>query len=481
MRDLSQLQILSPPSELECVNHVASTDSGYARSLSGEELANQLIRWLKLLPVGSFLADCTPNEREELTKASTYVNFRLTAQQALLCVNDDSEISIVSSIIGCVRSLAGPGFDESLSSIFQNFKILQRINNYDLQEALHTLVSRIQRRVETKSLKAVRKQDPARVSEPTINKSSADGLVDSVKDLTLKKLSQVPIHRLERCLRVVLGAKLDHDWRFKEEIVREVSEGESSEHKNGVLILEMLELLNLWRLDHGNVQRTLSLNERVGWTGRCALICEHLMFIDPEFLSTPHFASLFEDKISCNDRFVSFMPRLALDFIIHNSSWQSISRILKVILGVFIQQDGNIRKGEKPDTSESSLVYCVHEEVGIVDMYLKKLQRTKVLDEASSVLEFILLCVQHPRTILACRLNEDLGSSVSIYSQTPLCKSCVAHGHVNRSFREDVNSGWESNVLSTFTNLIISICLVQCRKAARHFFPSLILDLQKLW
>jgi hypothetical protein len=427
--DILQPQILFPLSRLECVNDLTSTDSGCARTLSGEELASQLIQWLKLLPVGVFLAECTLNK--ELTDASTYVDFRLTAQQALLCVNDYNESSIVSSVISCVHSLANPGFDEPLSSIFPNLKILQRMNNHDLQDALHTLVSRVHRGVQAKSLKALRNQDPPRMSEPTFGESSADQLADSVKDLTLKKPSQVPLHRLERWLRLVLSAKLNDDWRFKEDTGREVSESGSSEHKSGMLILEMLDLLNIWRLDHGNLQQTSSVHERVRWTGRCALICEHLMFIDPEFLYTAHFISLFEDKILCNDRAVFSIPKLALNFITQSCSWPSTSRILKVILGVFTKQEGNIRKGEKPDMSESTLINCVHEEVGIVDTYLEKVQRTKVLDDASSVFEFILLCMRHPRTTLACRLNEELNPFVSIYSQPPLCKSCVVYGHVS--------------------------------------------------
>jgi hypothetical protein len=427
--DILQPQILFPLSRLECVNDLTSTDTGCARTLSGEELASQLIQWLKLLPVGVFLAECTLNK--ELTDASTYVDFRLTAQQALLCVNDYNESSIVSSVISCVHSLANSGFDEPLSSISPNLKILQRMNNHDLQDALHTLVSRVHRGVQAKSLKALRNQDPPRMSEPTFGESSADQLADSVKDLTLKKPSQVPLHRLERWLRLVLSAKLNDDWRFKEDTDREVSESGSSEHKSGMLILEMLDFLNIWRLDHGNLQQTSSVNERVRWTGRCALICEHLMFIDPEFLYTAHFISLFEDKILCNDRAVFSIPKLALNFITQSCSWPSTSRILKVILGVFTKQEGNIRKGEKPDMSESTLINCVHEEVGIVDTYLEKVQRTKVLDEASSVLEFILLCMRHPRTILACRLNEELNPFVSIYSQPPLCKSCVVYGHVS--------------------------------------------------
>lgn len=420
MRGISQPQIIFPPSILERVNDVASTDSGSARTLSGEELAIQLIQWLKFLPVGTFLSDCTPNEHQDLTKASTYVDFRLTAQQALLCVNDDNESSIVSSAIVCVRSLAGPGFDESLSSIFPNLQILQRIGNHDLQEALRGLVSRLQRVVEAQSLKEVKYQDPPRLSEPIFNASSTHQLVDSVKDFTLKRLGQVPLHRLERWLRLALRAKLNHGWSFKEDTDREVSENGSSKHKNGMLVLEMLDLLYIWGRDYGNIQQTSSLNERIGWTGRCALICEHLMFMDPDFLSTAHLASLFEDKILCNDRTVFSITKLALDFIIQSSSWQCISRILKVILGVFKKQDGNICQGETPDTSESMPILHVHEEVGVVDMYLAKVQRTKVLDEASSVLEFILLCMRHPRTILACRLNEELDLFVSIYPQPPM-------------------------------------------------------------
>ncbi|KAG0612970.1 hypothetical protein M758_6G066600 [Ceratodon purpureus] len=406
-QDVSQPQIIIPLSKLECVKDVACSDSGCGRTLSGEELANQLILWLKLLPIGTILADCAPNEHQEFSKASAYVYFRRTTQQALLCFNDDSESNIVSSVISCVRSLAGPGFDESLSSILPNLRVLQRIDNHDLQDALHILISQIQRGVEAKSLKSVKIQDPSRMSEPKFTESSADQIVDGVKDLTLKKLSEIPLHRLERSLRLVLSAKLNHDWRFKEYTDREVSEDRSSEHRNGMLVLEMLDLLHIWLHDHGNVQQIPSLNERVRWTGRCALICEYLMFIDPEFLSTAHLASLFEDRISCSDRTGFFIPKLALDFVIQNSSWQSISRILKVILGVFMKQDGNIRDEEKPVTSESTLVCCGHE-VGSVDMYLEKVQRTKVLDEASSVLEFILLCMRHPRTILACRLNEEL-------------------------------------------------------------------------
>lgn len=402
MRDVSQLPMIFPPSELKRANDVARTDSGYARTFSGEELAIQLIRWLKVLPVGAFLADCAPNERQDLTKASPYVDFRLTAQKALLFDDDDSEGSIVSSAYNCVRLLAGPGFDKCLSSILPNLKIFQRINNRDLQVTLLTLVSQIEGGVEGNELsfmsltaKALAKKENApRMSDPTSIESSTNQLVDSVKDLTLKKLSQVPLHRLERSFRLVLNAKRNHVSWFKEDIDREVPKEGGSEHENGMLILEMLDLLNVWRRDHGNLQQSSSLKERVEWTGRCALIHEYLMFIDPEFSSTAYLASLFEDKLSCNERPVFSIPKLALDFMIQNSSWQNISRILKVILGVFMKQNGDISER---------------------DMYLEKLQRTKVLDEASSVLEFILLCIRHPRTILACRLNEELDPFVSIY------------------------------------------------------------------
>ena len=182
------------------------------------------------------------NERHELAKASTYVNFRLTTQEALLCFNDENESSIVLSVIRCVRSLSGPSFEESLSSILPNLIILRRIYNNDLQDALQTLISRVQRGVKAESLKPVKIQYPPRTIEPDLLSGNTNQLVDSVKDLSLKKLGQVPLHRLERWLRLV-SAKLNHDWRLREDSDSEVSEDGSSGHKNGRLILEMLDLL----------------------------------------------------------------------------------------------------------------------------------------------------------------------------------------------------------------------------------------------
>lgn len=425
VRDVSQPQILLPPSKLEYSDDVARNDSGNARALTGEELANQLIIWLKLLPVGTFSSDRT-NIGLELTKTSPYLDFRHTVQQALLCANDDNESTVVSSVTACVRSLESLHFHESLLLILPILNILQRINSRNLQELLSAFISRIETGVEANNLydrilnqKIIfKKKNLLQMNELKCNESSTDQLVRIVKNLTLRKFSQVPLHRIERILRYALSAKLNYVPVNSEDGVRQVPEGAGSEYVNETLILEMLDLLRAWKPNRGNVHKSLDLKEQVELVGRCALVCEYLMFLDPEFLSTSHLSSLFEDSFLYKNTTVFSIPKLALDLITLRSSWQSISRILKVILGVFVKQNEGIREGKIPDTSEATSARFVREEVR-EDPYLQKVPRREVFDEAGSILEFILLCVRHPRTILACRLNDELdpfGSTKTILS-----------------------------------------------------------------
>lgn len=51
----------------------------------------------------------------------------------------------------------------------------------------------------------------------------------------------------------------------------------------------------------------------MGW---CVFIYEYLMFIDFEFLLMVYFVFFFEDKLLCNERFVFFIFKLVLDFMI---------------------------------------------------------------------------------------------------------------------------------------------------------------------
>lgn len=418
---------------------VARMDMDSMKRLSGfhETLADQVLQYLQPREMDVMLEHPT---------ISAYFILRHISQQALLCSNDGELMPII--ITSCVDALEhitqriGKGSLTDTMCLFLTLPILYvlvQVKNERLIQGLCTLVSVIRRAVESRinnssqgldshvllnSILLFLNKSVGKIGEPRGAKRTGSSLACSFRDTQLTKLIKVPLHRFEGLLRLILHEKLKLLWENRKD------GGQSRPEKigsKGRVILEMVDLLHTWRHEIGNVQHFPGLKEQVEWTGRYALISEFLMYLDPEFTSRPHFASIFWDSKVLREKSSFSLPNLALNYIIHSASWHTISWILTALLAECLKQKGETRMAEEELYTGHLRTDFVQMENGVGDLLKKRLDKDQILVEASSVLDFALLCMRHPRTVLACRLNDNLDPFVSITSLPSLCYFLNSH------------------------------------------------------
>lgn len=439
VQGIAKLSYLPPSKDTETeAEDVARMDIDSMKRLSGfhEALADRVLQYFQPQEVDVML---------EHPNISAYFILRHISQQALLCSNDGELMPII--ITSCVDALEhitqriGKGSLTDTMCLFLTLPILYvlvQVKNERLIQGLCTLVSVIRGGVESRinnssqgldshvllnSILLFLNKSVGKIGEPRGAKRTGSSLACSFRDTQLTKLIKVPLHRFEGLLRLILHEKLKLLWENRKD------GGQSRPEKlgsKGRVILEMVDLLHTWQHDIGNVQQFPGLKEQVEWTGRYALISEFLMYLDPEFTSRPHFASIFWDSKVLREKSSFSLPNLALNFIIHSASWHTISWILTALLGECLKQKGETKMAEELYTGHLRTDF-VQMENGVGDLFKKRLDKDQILVEPSSVLDFALLCMRHPRTVLACRLNDNLDPFVSITSLPSFCYFINSH------------------------------------------------------
>lgn len=430
----AQQQVRMPPLRQD-VEDEAGMEIDSEISLSGEQLAHQVSPFLKLELMGNTYIQTNCRKNQELTDTVPYVKFRQILQQSLLCSVRSRTLSTARSCVATLAQLVRRGQEGSIKITEQTLltlpvlSVLSKSQNGDFQKELQTLGFWFQHGIESR-LKAgsssqsygsdmlltqillilrgfLRPLDGSSGSE----KSSDNRSDENIENSTMQKLLGVPSSRLEGLLRSFIRKRLKALWENKNDNAREMSkETVDQGNLNETLIFELVDLLRVRIQGQASVY-LVGFREQVEGTGWCTLVTEFLGFLDPDCQSTSHFTSLFEISRLWKEKTSFSLVNLALDSVIHRLSWTTITRIRKVLLEVCLlpkcEIEGNKDKRENGEKFKN------------VDFVQPGPKRFEVLGEAGVVLAYVSCCIQHPRTVLSCRLDEELdpfvSTSLSIY------------------------------------------------------------------
>jgi hypothetical protein len=422
-----QAQQVVPPLGLGEAEDVARMDTDEPNSDLGNQLSYQVYQWLSpwVDEEATGSNDAAYHSTGIGDHAAAYVAFRQRLHQTLLCgVKSGLWFDMTQHVDVCLelskkgdRSILNKNFISlglPILFLFTQFKIGKSQQDLDnLVTLIHHGVDFTMKRAsseESQSLLARVSYILGKFLQPVGRQTLEDVSVEGEKvsitgvDLfVLKNLVEVPLHSFELQLRSALRQRLKPLWGQ----LNTSSQGDKTQDVEVKLLgtitskvlMEMVDLLRAWRCKHAIIQ-PVDLRGQVQWTGYCALIFEFLAYLDPEFVSAPHFNSLFEDQPRPQRRMrESFsVLNLALRWIIHRSSWSSISRTLQGLLSACLE-------GEK---GEGTLEKLEHK-----DIFQMQHSTFQVLSEADLVLEFVTVCMRHPRSVLGCRLDDDLEHFVS--------------------------------------------------------------------
>lgn len=415
-----------PPLGLGEAEDVARMDTDEPNSDLGNQLSYRVYQWLSpwVDEEATGSNDAAYHSTGIGDHAAVYVAFRQRLHQTLLCgVKSGLWFDMSQHVDVCLElSRKGDGSILNKNFISLGLPILFLFTQFRIgksQQDLDDLVTLIHHGVDFAMKRASSEESQsllARVSyilgkfqpvgRQTLEDVSVEGekvSITGVDLFALKNLVEVPLHSFELQLRSALRQRLKPLWGQ----LNTSSQGDQTQDvevkllgtMTSKVLMEMVELLRAWRCKHGSIQ-PVDLRGQVQWTGYCALIFEFLAYLDPEFVSAPHFNSLFEEHPRPRRRMrESFsVPNLALRWIIHRSSWSSISRTLQGLLSACLE-------GEK---GEGTLKKLEHK-----DIFQMQHSTFQVLSEADLVLEFVTVCMRHPRSVLGCRLDDDLEHFVS--------------------------------------------------------------------
>jgi hypothetical protein len=467
-----QAQQVVPPLGLGEAEDVARMDTDEPNSDLGNQLSYRVYQWLSpwVNEEATGSNDAAYHSTGIGDHAAAYVAFRQRLHQTLLCsVKSGLWFDMTQHVDICLKlSRKGDGSILNKNFISLGLPILFLFTQFRIgksQQDLDDLVTLIHRGVDFTMKRASSEESQSLltrvlyilgkflqpVGRQTLEDVSVEGeevSITGVDLLVLKNLVEVPLHSFELQLRSALRQRLKPLWGQ----LNTSSQGDQTQDvevkllgtMKSKVLMEMVELLRAWRCKHGSIQ-PVDLRGQVQWTGYCALIFEFLAYLDPEFVSASHFNSLFEEHPRPQRRMrESFsVPNLALRWIIHRSSWSSISRTLQGLLSACLE-------GEK---GKGTLEKLEHK-----DIFQMQHSTFQVLSEADLVLEFVTVCMRHPRSVLGCRLDDDLEhfkpetnmvffsvNATSAHAASMLAVAdMMAFGAINPSAELDVNESLRS-------------------------------------
>lgn len=137
------------------------------------------------------------------------------------------------------------------------------------------------------------------------------------------------------------------------------------------------------------------MKAQIEFSGRCGLVMEMLSFLDPEFDADGFLAAIVDisglQSVS-KAPYGPSLPAIGLSYVVHNSSWDTLSKVFKQLV--------NSGVGTEDDEYFGNASAC-------------SMESGQIFRGMEPVIEFIFLCVQHPRAKLACRACEEVEPHVS--------------------------------------------------------------------
>ncbi|KAL2636269.1 hypothetical protein R1flu_007748 [Riccia fluitans] len=201
---------------------------------------------------------------------------------------------------------------------------------------------------------------------------------------TLDMVEKAPVGRFEALLRLYMCRKLQWLWRG-----RDVGDRSALPPLANV----MAGLLRKWRLGSGQsdsrsgLTSLVDMKSQIVFSGRCGLVMEMLTMLDPEFDSEDSLTAVFdlpEVQRKLEESVGPSLPAIGLSYVVHKCSWKTLSKVFQQLFC----KSWSTEKGQfSVEGSEK-----VKETPGI-------------FSGLEHVIEFISLCVQHPRAKLACRAS----------------------------------------------------------------------------
>ncbi|BBN11750.1 integrator complex subunit 1 [Marchantia polymorpha subsp. ruderalis] len=132
------------------------------------------------------------------------------------------------------------------------------------------------------------------------------------------------------------------------------------------------------------------MKAQIEFSGRCGLVMEMLSFLDPEFDADGFLAAIVDisglQSVS-KAPYGPSLPAIGLSYVVHNSSWDTLSKVFKQLV--------NSGVGTEDDEYFGNASAC-------------SMESGQIFRGMEPVIEFIFLCVQHPRAKLACRACEEV-------------------------------------------------------------------------
>ncbi|CAM6088323.1 unnamed protein product [Calypogeia fissa] len=233
-------------------------------------------------------------------------------------------------------------------------------------------------------------------------------IVVADQNITSKVLELASVSRIEALVRILLRQNLASLW---DESSLTGSSDAGSLPVSGIAE-KLVGLLRKWRSRDGlpaeSVKRTspaTGLRAQVEYSGLYGLVMEILGFLDQEFLSEGLLLSLLDiSRLQGESREcpASCTVPVALTYVLHQTSWNTLSRVFHFLLGT--EWNSGTSKRCKPGSWENG--DCCHT-IGDTNY---------IILGQEAVLEFISLCVQHPRAKLVDRQCDMSSSSKLVWS-----------------------------------------------------------------